>query len=314
MTNARPVLPTDVIALMSSGRASRNEAWPRERVYSIDESLNPVATMFDQFVGAARGRGAWISADRQRLLGLAGARRRGGRRAWEVDYLADMSPDQDTLPYLVDCAIRAAGRSGAEKLFLRVRADSSLVSVVLSTGFTAYREETLYSRAEPIAPVAATSGLRAAGLADSYLIYRLYNAATPEAVRRSEAASFGEWQAANESRWLKNGVRLTEERSGQITSVLSAARFGKSLGLELLDAEPAEANVIGLAAAAAQALHTSLDSIQMLVPETEVGLAARLVEAGFEPKTTYTVLMRRTTIPLALPKRRPIIAQSAVGA
>ncbi len=307
-------MPTDLFALMSSGRASKNEAWPRERVYSIDESLNPVATMFDQFAGVSRGRGAWISTGRQRLLGLAGARRRGGRRAWEVDYLADMSPDQGALPYLIDCAIRAAGRSGAEKLFLRIRADSPMLSVVLATGFTAYRDETLYSHAQPLAPVAATSGLRAAGLADSYLLYRLYSATTPEAVRRSEAANFGEWQAAFESRWLKNGVRLIEERSGQITSVISAARIGKNLSLELLAAEPADINLFGLAAAAAQTLQAGLDSIQLLVPNTDIGFAAQLLAAGFEPETNYTALMRRTTVPLALRKRKPVAAKSAVGA
>ena len=314
MTGARSVLPTDLIALVSSGRASKNEAWPRERVFAIEESLNPVGTMFDQFVGVARGRGAWISTDRQRLFGLAGARRRGTRRAWEMDYLADMSPAQDALPHLLDCAVRAAGRSGAEKLFLRIRAESPLLSSVLATGFTAFQEETLYLHRGPIAPVKAASGFRGVGPADTYLVYRLYKASTPEAVRRSEAATFGEWQAARESRWLKNGVGLIEERSGKVATVLGAAILGKRLSLDLLATEPSETDILALAAAAAQALHTSPGSIQMLVPSTEVGFSEPLVEAGFEAETDYIVLLRRTTVPLALPKRRRVASKSAVGA
>ena len=314
MTNARSVLPTDLITLVSSGRASKNEAWPRERVYANEASLKPVGTIFDRFVGRARGRGAWICTKHQHFFGLAGARRRGGRRAWEIDYLTDMSPGQDALPYLLDCAVSEAGRLGAEKLFLRIRADSPLLSAVMQNGFTAYQSETLYLHASPTLPVRTAIGLRALRPADMYLVYRLYNTNTPEAVRRSEAATFGEWQAAHESRWLKNGVSLIEESSGEVATAVRAALFGKSLCLDVLAAEPAETDVIGLASAAAQALHTSLGSIQTLVPSSAFGFSTRLAEAGFEPAADYTVLMRRTTVPLALPKLKAVVAKSAVRA
>src|SRR3990172_1692326 len=84
---ARPVLPTDLLALVTyQGRSYRNEAWPRERVGAA-ESQRPLGLVLDKFLAFSRGRSAWISVRRQRLRGLVGARRRGSRQAWEVDYL-----------------------------------------------------------------------------------------------------------------------------------------------------------------------------------------------------------------------------------
>src|SRR3972149_395740 len=134
---ARPVPPPAPLALVTSqGRSYRNEAWPRERVGAA-ESQRPLGLVLDKFLAFSRGRSAWISVRRQRLRGLVGARRRGSRPA----------RGRDAVGGLLECAVAEVGRAGAEKLFLRLAADSELLPVVLDAGFIAYQEETLYARA-----------------------------------------------------------------------------------------------------------------------------------------------------------------------
>src|SRR3972149_126058 len=114
---ARRVLPTDLLALVTyQGRSYRNEAWTRERL-GADEAQRPLA----------RGRGAWISVRRQRLQGLVGARRRGGRAAWEIDYLVDATPGHETVVGLLECAIAEVGRGGAQTRLLALAAGRALL-------------------------------------------------------------------------------------------------------------------------------------------------------------------------------------------
>src|SRR3989304_233436 len=204
---ARPVLPTDLLALVTyQGRSYRNEAWPRERVGAA-ESQGPLGLVLAKFLAFARGRSAWISVRRQRLRGLVGARRRGGRQAWEVDYLIDATPAQDAAAGLLEAAAAGVGRAGAEKLFLRLAADSELLPVVLDAGFIAYQEETLYARAARPEAEPALTALRPVQPADSYLLFRLYNATTPESTRRAGGGPLGRGDPPPERGWLEENRR-----------------------------------------------------------------------------------------------------------
>ena len=311
---ARPVLPTDLLALVTyQGRSYRNEAWPRERVGAA-ESQRPLGLVLDKFLAFSRGRSAWISVRRQRLRGLVGARRRGSRQAWEVDYLIDATPAQDAVVGLLECAIAEVGRAGAEKLFLRLAADSELLPVVLDAGFIAYQEETLYARAARPEAEPALTALRPVQPADSYLLFRLYNATTPESTRRAEAATFGEWHAAQERRWLKNGAQLLREEGGEVRAWARAARLPPGVAVDLLVDEQALPETASLVAAAVCAVAGQGAPVFALVPRTATGIASRLEEAGFEARGEFVCFMRRTTRPQSLPKLTPAIARNAVGA
>ena len=204
------MLPTDLLALVSyNGRSYKNEAWTRERL-GAQASQNTLGLVLDQFLAFARGRSAWISVRRQRLQGLVGARPRGARSAWEIDYLIDATPGKDAVGGLLECAIAEVGKSGAEKVFLRIESCSEIEAVVRSAGFLPYQEEVLYAREPSLGetdPVSAAA-MRRVEPADSYALFRLYSSATPEVIRRSEAATFGEWHASQERRWLRHGVQL----------------------------------------------------------------------------------------------------------
>src|SRR6185295_13180725 len=226
MTLPRALLPTDVLALVSYGsRNFDNRAWPRERV-GAESSSHPLGVMADKVRSLGRDRCAWVSIEHQRLRGLVAARPRGGRSAWEIDSLIDASPGSEVVPGLIDCALAGIGEHGGEKLFVRLSAgDSDLIETFRDAGFASYRDETLYAR-NSSPRVVDVSDLQPALPSDDYPGFRLYSAAVPEIQRRVEAVTFGEWHAAQERRWLKNGgVELVQHRDGRISAWASAARL-----------------------------------------------------------------------------------------
>ncbi|HLF78581.1 MAG TPA: hypothetical protein VJB57_13955 [Dehalococcoidia bacterium] len=310
MTQARPVLPTDLLALVSyNGRSYKNEAWTRERL-GADESGNTLGLVLDQFLAFARARSAWISVRRQRLQGLVGARRRGGRQAWEIDYLIDATPGRDAVLGLLECAISEAGNSGAEKLFLRLDSGSELLTVARRAGFMPYQEELLYAKQQGTGnKEQEPSALRRVEPSDSYALYRLYNATTPEVTRRSEAATFAEWHAAQERRWMKQGLQLLAETDGRISATVRGAKLPQGVLAELTLAD-ADCDAEGVVNALAQALGAEATRSFVLVPSTSEGLANQLQDAGYTPHQEFVSMVRRTARTLKLPKLLPAIAKS----
>jgi len=269
--------------------------------------------VLDQFLAFARGRNAWISTDRGRLQGLVGARQRGARQAWEIDYLIDATADHSGTCGLLECAIAETGRAGAEKLFLRLTADSDLLLTAREAGFLPYQEEVLLAKSYGRDPAVEAVRLRPVNPADSYILYRLYHQSTPETTRRNEAANFSEWHAAQERRWLKNGVQLVAEQGGEVAAWVKAARLPQGVVLELLVSEAGLDQTRGVVAAATQAVDAGGVPLFVVVPRAADALIRRLEGNGFVARQDFVCLMRRTTRPVALPKLTPAVAKNAVG-
>ena len=313
MTNARALLPTDLLSIVARSRSAyRNEAWTRERL-GADESARALGMVLDQFLAFARGRNAWVSTRRGLLQGLIGARQRLGRQAWEIDYLIDATPSQEAVAALLDCAITQAGRAGAEKLFLRLTTGSDLLPAVREAGFMPYQEEVLYARGYGHDPEGEEVPVRPVSASDSYLLYRLYSLALPEATRRSEAATFSEWHAAQERRWLRNGVELLSEKDGEISGYIRAARLPQGVLVEVLMRDTALDQARGMVAAAVKAVDAPGAPLFVIVPRAAEGLARRVEESGFSVRQDFVCLVKRTTRPITMPKLLPVIAENAVG-
>jgi hypothetical protein len=309
VTAVRSFLPTDLPALVAySGLSSENEAWPRERLGAGDAQTT-LTVLRDQLLSLAKRRGAWVSVRRQRLQGLVGARQRGGSDAWEIDYLLDTTKDCRVAVELLETATLEAGKAGAQKLFLRLSLDSALLQAVREAGFMPYQEETLYARVG--AGDAAPTPLRPAIPSDSYPLFRLYCQTVPETTRRLEAATFAEWHAAQEKRWLKNGLQLILELEGRIGAQVRGARLPQGLLLDILADGSAVAGTGGLVSAAAAAAEFAAGPVYVLTAADNV--AMRLEQAGFEPQASFVSLMRRTAKPLALPNKVAVVAKNAVG-
>jgi hypothetical protein len=305
MTSARPVLPTDLLALVSyNGKVYPNEARPRERIGAADITPNPLETALEQWLPLTNRRTVWINARRQRLLGLVSARHRGGRQAWEIDCLIDTTPVRDEVLGPVERAVQAAGEAGAEKIFLRLDAGSPLLAVVAKVGFAAYSAEQLYVGEKPRS-VAETLSLRPFSQQDQYPAFRLYNCLVPERHRRAEAATFGEWQAAQERHWLKGGVRFVIEKEGALIADIKASRLPQGTLIDIIADQAALAQTGGLIAAAAQAVGYDQGPLMLLVPDSAADLARRLSDLGFSPRQEFACLMCRTARVAHLPKMAP---------
>lgn len=311
MRAARSVLPTDLLALVTyNGRSYPNQAWTRERLGAPTGGSLGLGAALDQFLGFTHGRSAWISVHRQRLEGLVGARQRGGRSAWEIDYLVDATADLDAGPGLLDCAVAQAGRRGAERIFLRLAAGSDLFPMVRDAGFIAYREETLYVCDAPFA--GRDLAVRPLVAADSYPLFRLYSLATPEAVRRNEAANLSEWNAAQERNWFRQGVQLVREQNNTVDALVRAARLAQRVEIEVIAAETQDSLVAGLIGSAMHALGMP-DLPVFILAGRDSGLPASLAALGFSACGDFVSLVKRTTRPVALPNLKPALAKTAIG-
>jgi hypothetical protein len=310
VNEARSLLPTDLLTLVAhSGLSYQNQAWPRERLGSNDQAT--LGVVRDQLLAFARRRSAWVSVRRQRMLGLVGARQRGGSEAWEVDYLIDATKDQSVAGKLLEQAVSEAGKDGAQKLFLRIAAQSPASSATSMAGFVAYQEERLYV-GKPLSGEPSLR-LRPALPSDSYPLFRLYCAATPEATRRFEAATFTEWHASLEKKWARGGIHLVHEQEGVVRASVRAARLSQGLMVDLLLDPGLISDAAALVAAAVASSGAQDQPIHVLVPYRSESLAANLEQAGFAATGDFVSLMRRTARPLSLPKKVAVVAENAVG-
>ena len=201
MAGVRTVRPTDLVALVAyDGKVYPNEAITLDRLGTEPSSPHPIETALEQWFSFATGRHTWISVRGATLRGLASARKRGSKAAWEMDCLIDAADDDPgVLLSLLDQVTRDAGRAKAEKVFLRVSANSDVVSVACRAGFTTVVVERLLWIEDPERAgrrAADVPGLRRWVRTDTYPAFRLYTRWAPEQVRRLEAPTFREWQAA----------------------------------------------------------------------------------------------------------------------
>ena len=313
MTTARTVRPTDLVALVSyNGRVYPNAALTRDRI-GTEASPHPLETALEQWFSFATGRHTWISIKGATLRGLASARRRGSKAAWEVDCLIDAADDDDSvLSGLLDQVVTDAARGGAEKIFLRVRADSPVVEAAVHCGFAPYLNERLLAAKAPRAGGSASDQhkLRRWSRSDAYPTFRLYNRWVPETVRRVEAATFREWQNARERVSPRRGTQQRViELDGQIAGWLRTAADGEIGRFDLM-AGPADADLLDALIDGALERLSEQSALFTLVPQFAAVLGQRLEERGFSVEREYTVLARRTTKPVELPQLAPTPIQS----
>ncbi|MEX0786309.1 MAG: hypothetical protein WD939_06710 [Dehalococcoidia bacterium] len=297
MTDVHTVRPTDLAALVTfDGQVYPNVAVTRDRV-GAEASAHALEAALEQWFSFATGRHTWISVKGATLRGLASARKRGAKSAWEIDCLVDAAEDDTSvLMSLFDQIAADAGRAGAEKIFLRTACDSAVASTAVQCGFVHYLDERLLA-AEAQAPASGDSGakLRRWTRADAYPTFRLYNRWTPETVRRIEAATFREWMAVRErlSQPRSTLQRVTEGRGG-LAGWLRTAADGEAGRFDLM-ADPEAPELYDQLIDAALSRLTEQSAVFTLVPEFAVGLRERLEQRGFVEQAGYSVFARRTT-------------------
>lgn len=305
MSSARTPLPTDIVALVSfDGRVYPNEAKPLDRLGS-DDHTRPLENALEQWFSFATGKHAWVSVRGATIRGLISARRRAKRSAWEVEVLIDADDDAGVVLSLFSRMVAGITQLGAERVFLRVEADSPLIEIARAAGFFPFQHETLYAcHRIPEDAAASSLPLRPRRKEDALGLFHLYSHTTPANVRAIEGLTLREWQAAQES-WGKRPADLVLEDDGAIAGWLRFSRGGTAR----LAAYGAGSELDALASSGLTRLADSRE-VQALVPDHSAGLAAILEERGFEPVSRYASLAKRLIKPVeelaAEPAQTPV--------
>jgi hypothetical protein len=180
-------------------------------------------------------------------------------------------------------------RAGGQRVFLRLSADSPLISVVCQAGFFPYARERLLRRDMSIKIEAPDLSVRPRLEMDRWGIFSLYNAVAPATVRSIEGATLRDWLAAQE-RWGGRVQDLVSEESGAITAWLRLGGGGE--GRFRLLHRQGSGDVEALAQAALASLGGKR-SFLCLLPTYADGLAPALLRQGFQPAGEYVLLAKR---------------------
>ncbi|MEE8369463.1 MAG: hypothetical protein V3S00_01695 [Dehalococcoidia bacterium] len=297
MSKARTVLPTDLVALVSyDGRVFPNEAktWDRLNPQGSDSGPHPLEAAIEQWFSFATGKHTWVSVRGATIRGLISARRRAKRTAWDVDCLIDADEDKGIILSLLSRMTSGLTKLGAERVFLRLTAESPLVEVTRRAGFFAYSQETLYCTEQTSPRLAPETSLRARAKSDALGLFQLYNRAVPNNVRAIEGATLREWQAALEPWGGRPKDFILEENDliGTWLRILSGPRGRFSLLTH--PQSPSLEAMIQLTLARLAGSRCLL----CLVPSYDVALASSLEQVGFSAVGQYVRLAKRLLKPI----------------
>ena len=156
----RPILyvnlPAVVYALDRHARTRRGQRGEFARFLCAPDTQEPrsgLAALLNALVLINPNTLTWICEDRWRLLGLAQARRRAGAAAWDIAYLATItpppgqsaaSPSEEVLLELLQYTLDAGIMRGVQRVFARVDDDAPEIDVFARTGFQRYARELIY--------------------------------------------------------------------------------------------------------------------------------------------------------------------------
>lgn len=292
MSSARHPLPTDIVALVSfDGHVYPNEAHPFDRL-GVVQTARPLERALEQWFSFATGKNTWVSVRGATIRGLISARPRAKRSAWEVEVLINASDDESVALALFSRMTAGVIKQGAERVFLRLGADSAICETARAAGFFKYGSEILYRRsAGKSAHPEALEGLRSRAKSDAFGIYELYRRSAPATVRAIEGLTFREWQAAQE-KWGGRASDLLLEEDGLITAWVRVMP-GNTGRIHVLAERPPYDSLLG---AGLDVLRDR--DIFCLAPDYNVELASALDRSSFEPVATYLSLAKRLTKPV----------------
>jgi hypothetical protein len=314
MSTTRSVRPTDLVALVSlDGKVYPNEARTWESLGRRPEGPRLLDSALVPWFSFATGRHTWISVQGQTIYGLVSARQRGNRTAWEIDCLISATEDDRLAANLFDQVTAAAGSAGVLRIFLRLETGSDLTSPARRAGFIPYAEETLYRYDEAVASTHAPADLQLgqSKAADAFALYRLYNAAVPESVRRIEAPTFQLWQGASERRTAGKAKRsVVARRRGETIGHIRTCRESNFAKMDVM-VNPTTADDAAALVGVACEYAGSQRPLYCLVPAYAGVVATSLEETGFEIDSEYVVLVKRTALPLPAVKSVPAHAAAA---
>lgn len=291
--------------VLLQARACRNQARSRAVLAAAPSSVLPYGAVLSGPM-RRRDRRVLVHAKRGLVRSVVVAQPRLGRGAWEVSSLHAATGDNDALFEALDGVASALHGTGAQKVFLRLPADSRLVHLAGEAQFAPYVAEELYARwPGAVLPAPLPAGiLRPAGEADAHALYGLYQSVVPAPAREVEGMTFSQWQ---ESLDMPRGWRCAQSlaviREGAAVGWATLAKSNSRGMLDLLVQRAAvEASESLIASAIAPAATSRL---LCLLPAYQQYLSRALCAQGFEKAGEFVVLARHVASRVRLAKPVP---------
>jgi hypothetical protein len=296
MTIARPVRPTDLVALAAS-RLQINEAITWDHLGRSSGASRLLWPAMESWATLNVRPRIWVCTRHGLLVGAASARPRGGRLAWEIDRLALAGDaDPDVAEKLLDAAATDAVAERVTRIFLRLRSERVEALHARRAAFAPYLTERLYALHGDLIADGGEVELpwRRRQRIDGFPLFRLYNAVTPLSVRQHEAISYAEWIAAQErrGRCKLDHVLLEDGEARAWVRAMMVDRVGR---IDLLLGPETAGMADTLLAQAVRALGARRP-VYVLVPAYAEATAALLERHGFVAEETYTSLVRRLVV------------------
>ncbi len=303
----RTFLPTDLLVILFQNGLLADAAKTKDGIGKKRRRSLSLAALSLRWLTPRERRRTWVWTEGISFRGLASGRNRSLSSAWEVDHLMLNEQDANCCSSLLERLSIAGGELGVEKIFLRLPAESPLLTAADEAGFSPYVAERLYSREkQPGEAVghrpSAVPFPRRKRVGDDYRLFELYEKCVPAAVRRVEGMTFSEWQATRErgmgTEWLfENGDNLV----GWL-GIKSSRRVGQFAILANSEDELAMIMEYGLL------FLGNCRRLFCLVPEFEWKLFTLLQEQGFKEIARYATLAKE---PIGREKRPCLVPASA---
>lgn len=306
----RALRSTDLVGLVSSRIGSfPNEAKARDRMGRRDATVRSLDAIIEPWLPLER-HCTGLYLEQGKVLGLASARPRSGSSAWEVDHLIINAPGREEdacyrlLEHLAELSLR-----GVERLFLRLDADSSLISPARKAGFFPYLTEDLYCldakglrfALEPLPPHYT---LRPKAQTSELNLYQFYRTSVPQTVQQAEGAALREWrdsQERRERRGRKEFVLLRED----VIAAWMRVSSEDSLGHVDLLGRRGEKEALEAALLHGLALLKGKDAICCLAPHHQEELHQVLLAHDFVKVASYCVMAKQMALRLRQPHLAP---------
>ncbi len=256
---------------------------------------------------------ALVCAEDGSFRSVASFRPRSGPSSWEVSHLYADPDSYGALTDLLEQVGVASAYGGAERVFLRVEADSDIIPDARRAGFFPCFGETLYRERGPASELGrglfdadAHSVKRRPG--HDHALFRLYNETTPVKVRQLTGMTLEQWKDSREPmgrRSRERALELEGEVRGWIgTSIRSGVgRIEVTLRPDCAALAP-DIVEFGLRSL------VKAKSVVALAPDYAPLLGGALEERGFRAEGEFAVLVKS----LARMARQPVAAQTSLAA
>ena len=263
---------------------------PRDRLSQIE--------MARWTMSPSRRREAIGAFEDGRLEAVVVVKARREPTAWEVARLFSSARGYAQLDELVTAGVRAAGRRGADRLFLRSPSMGPACGPAERTGFRrAFTEEVFAGMLSGSS--ASDLGLRRLQASDIHGVFRLHTAALPASARPAVGMTLDQWTAGREQAVGRAEEFVWDAERG-LMAWLCLDRRGDEATIEAVlhpdHSSRAQELVEGAAEIAGRETH-----VRWIVPSHEPALAKVLDARGWRSDGRYDVYVR----PVARRVREP---------